>query len=626
MSGWLLAALLVSGVPEFCHAPDLGPDGALGEDFCTIWDEEVIRACPRAEALCRAWPAPRPEPSHPRRRYRPERIDVPEDIDLGWVGPTATALRWAGWALAALLLVAVLRVLIQVLRDRSNAPRRAHEGGEAEGEARASVQLRVESTREAWEALERGELESALMLGHEACLQAFAERGWVQRHESYTRADYHRQLAGRSEARGVHRALAGHVERVRYGDESPDEAALRSELRALETLLEDAKRGLFVAPALALLVLATSSTSPGCTPPQPGGRVYRNPFPTGLSLLPDVLREDGLEVVVTSARGEEDEGTALVLGSAAMADSSTDAFAWRDQLRGDTLLVDDVWRMSEQGLEATVATGTTAARLLPIGSPDCASALEPWLEQLRTEEVRLPRARYFHSTAFSRLEVHAVAGFSKEEPTVLCYRARAPDPWIYLFADRDLFTNASLLRASNRRSVQALFRSLHPERAFLLDWEEWTPRGDEVERPSPGEVFANAHLLPFVAHGLLVLAVLFVGLGAHFGRPRKERVRTRHAFVEHVDALGGWLGRTESGRALSARVLLRWLHQRHPGMNRPHELKRVAEQLSERIGAPLEEVHATLSLDPEGSTPTPEQDRLLSRLVRASGRGPGHHR
>jgi hypothetical protein len=215
---------------------------------------------------------------------------------------------------------------------------------------------------------------------------------------------------------------------------------------------------------------------------------------------------------------------------------------------------------------------------------------------------------------------------------------------MYVFSDRDLFTNASLTREPNAKFVAAFFASIVPEgqRVAILDRLDGYTTGsgggggggagsEGPQNPSPARTFQASNMLPFVLQALATMVLLFMLLGAAFGPLRDRATREHKAFVEHVEAIGrqyartGQAGLTHAAHSLAKLVVMRNRDRVRGGTS--GGWLALSKHLAETHAIPEEDVKAALRLGIEGVTELgtpmpgdrPSSSRILHTLSRLLG-------
>ncbi|MCK6549359.1 DUF4129 domain-containing protein [Myxococcota bacterium] len=679
---------------RFCHDEDYGKKGTDGVDFCLIFDESSDDVCPAARAHCKEWRAhghPCDDPNSAackaflegrlgggksrvarRQQSSPWSLDLPPIVSYLLIG------------------IAVSLALLWFLRSLKKAGWESDEGATEEAaspitdaernlqalpEARSSALL-----RQAERALELGNDGDAAILIHLAVLRHLDDEGIARYHPSKTNGDYLRTLRSHESGRDskplttLFRGIARETERLRFGDGTTDHALLEQLLgSARRTLVRSAAApgDAAAAATIALLAIALTQTACGSASNDPA---YHTRGPAGMAALPAVLRNAGLEAEVSRTQlGSvgNDVGVIVIRTSAAS------GFRWPKELDVDALLVrnvsivviDDLWHPSF--FLPVTATAAAPRRAVTVAvdepSPDvfCTWKLADHASASSEAEqvIKLPEGRrLFPTTATSTTSritkkpiVMAPLLSYANAPTLPDGR-RAALAWavdrvehgtslagcLYVFADRDLFTNASLTRPQNARFVVGFFSTLVKDgrKIVLLDrFDQWAVTnedgsGGDEEAPSPAKSLTASNLLPFLAQSALLLVALFIAVGAAFGPLRDPAVREHKAFVEHVEAIGRQYARTGiMGLTHSARSLARLVVMRNRDMVRGGSgggWSGVSQHLANKLDLDEKDVRAALRLGfdeknelgtPGPDDPSPASERMLRTLSRLLGSG-----
>lgn len=657
---------------RFCHDPKFKERGVVGTDFCVIADPEAIEVCPGL-AHCAQWTeAPNRWSSgrlgkgaQPGRVvHRRQLFDLPKlPAGLGYV---AIAL------LVGLVVFAFSRGLFKAgwqdegldeeLGRVSDEARRL----QALPEARAQALLRM-----AQRALsERGDVHEAAILVHLAILRHLDDEGLARYHPSKTNGDYLRAIRKHQGLADLFKMVVRETERIRFGDGQADTEAVQLALQtALEVLPNTRGRpaGPAVNPALGLLLLGAMSAQ-ACGP-APGTQAYYNHAPTGMSALLPLLRATGLRVQVHKERLTDlpTDTRVIVLRTSALG-----AGVWPKGFKLDTqldlgrdvILIDD---LAKSGVMLP-STSSVSAGPEPVATQlaldidpqqlSCAFRLRGMTESLREHPVRLPQGRLIlwdGTTETTTISQHALvmrpflrdAGRTEIEGrtaahALACHRVAREDVLpgcLFIFADRDLFTNISLTRPSNATFVAELFATLAPEHGlvvFVDRLDQWATSdsdspfgGNDGDGASPGEALKASNMLPFVLQALVALGLLYIFLGAAFGPLRDVTPQTHKAFVEHVEAIGRQYHRTgKAGLTHSAVSLARYVVMRNRDRLRGGDAggwAALAQELAEKHDLPPQDVRAALRLGIEGRSelgapqaddPEPSSPRMLQTLTR----------
>lgn len=683
---------------KFCHDKRFGQRGTLDHDFCTILDDESQALCPAPASSC-PWKRPgytdsgdgtdkSTPPPQPRDMWLPKLPVIPKPIAM--LG-TILVLGFVAFLFIRALLKADWKDDSQFGDDGASDIDPASMEIQSLPNARA-----LQLVARAEQARRQGQLaESALFL-HLAMLRFLDDEGLARFHPSKTNGDYARALRRHKALRAFFRAVSSAIERVRFGDGIVEVAQLDQNIpRAREILTakvrpDDSTSDLDVAQGSSRLVLIlgvgvglSSLVYTGCGDSYEQSHPYRAHNPSGLSALPTLLRSAGLDVTIARPKLEEiepDVGLIVVRTSAASkahgipSDLRFDNLLDRDQ---NILILDDHWLSnaivegkSHHSQHAFAGPWAQRSARLAVSQPDpavyCSWNVATLREKASNLDVRIPlgrRVRLKDTIQTSTVTAHSVAiapilGYA-DEPTVqqepaavgvVFNRLEAGQPLsgcVYLFSDRDLFTNASLTRADNQAFVLALVEMAAngSKKVLLLDQlDEWvvSGRGNSKSQNPIAQLKASKGL-PLLTQLMLFVAVLFIALGAAFGILRDRPETSHKAFVEHVEAIGRHYARThQRGRLHVAGALAKLVVMRNRDRVRGGKggnWESMAQHLSEQHDIPIATVRVALRLGmdmasefgpitPDDPAPeSPEVLRALSKLAAGRTRlGPPKHR
>lgn len=668
---------------EFCHDPDYAKGGVIGHEFCTIFDESTHEVCPEVANTCPweeldaklvfgrfqddAGKGPGTGKRKPRRKRK-----KPTVVRLPAIPP------FIAYGVLAVIIAAILFMFFRQLKDagweKSELELAEEEIDEAAldlqslPEARSHVLLKL-----AERALNRGEAQEAAVLLHLAVLRHIDDEGLARYHPSKTNGDYLRSIRRHKPIAKLFRGVANQTERVRFGDGRVDQQRIRELLAEGRQLLVPGSEipAPFAPGAASILVLAfLGSAMQGC----PGGgddnRAYYSHGPAGMAAFTDVLREAGMTPVVKLGRVSDipyDVRT-FVFRTSSSRDGKMPKGMKFDELleRGASIVVIDDLGKAPFFLPNTSTTGPSRDAkpeavelempLLPKHG-ECSMRFTAAAAYMDRDRVKLPRGFLINWSG-----EHGTAPVSDEplrvEP-LLYYRGEAgPDDGavalaaqrqtssgplpgcVYVFSDRDLFTNASLTRRSNARFVAAFFATLtqnDPRIWFIDSIDRWTTSTTDTgsggpDKPDdPTKPLRASNMLPLLLQGLVTLALLYVLLGAAFGPLRDPAHREHKAFVEHVEAIGrqyarcGRPGVTHAAAALARLVVMR---NRERIRGAGAGWAQVARELAQKHDLPEEDVRAALRLGIEGKSelgaprvedPAPASETMLKTLSRLLG-------
>lgn len=660
---------------RFCHDPNFGKNGVVGADFCAIFDEKSEDVCPEARAHCKEWVEARGGKGQggkgvakrtPKRQNSPLIPQLPAPVAYAFLGVLVAgllywfvrSLRNAGWEKQAVHLEEVQ--IDAAARNLQALP-----------EAKSSQLLRA-----AERAHERGDDVEAALLLHLATLRHLDDEGLARYHSSKTNGDYLRAIRRYKPLAALFRDIANQTERVRFGDGVVERSAIPGLIeKARSLLVKGATRpdAPAAGPAILLLALSLSGNS-GCLPQEDPSQAYYEYGPSGMAALPHVLTTAGLNVRVGRDRlidlVDVDVGVVVLRTSAAA------HRPWPRKLSADQLLdhgihvvvIDDLGRapLILPVTSTVTGKGGTAVGLDLYADPDrrCLRDLVGLDQQASLDPVKIPAGARFRqdvktgTVTISRHPIELVPFIVDENEDAERWDDAAGlglainrvddegdgvEPGcIYLFSDRDLFTNASLTRSSNARFVGQLFaRWSQGREVVLLDrldpWVTSEGEGDKDESPpDPSRALKASNLLPFLLQALVTLTLLYVFLGAAFGRLRDPARREHKNFVEHVEALGrhyaaaGNAGLTHAAQSLARLVVMRNRERVRGNAAQTGGWAGLAQDLARQHQLPEDDVRSALRLGIEGQSdlgaptpndPAPASERMLKTLSRLlSGR------
>lgn len=649
-------SIFTSRAYRFCHDPEFGAGGTLGVEFCPMFDASTDDVCPEARASCPSWTwPPHLERGHERRRA----IDLAPPLSLPEL-PQALAQILLG-GLAVILAVAAARAL-----RGARVKGRGLESGAEEGVSWAMSELPEAQAqalfRQARASLGKGDGPRAATLLHLGLLRHLDDAGRIRFHPSRTNGEYARGLRGDPRLQELFQSSARQTERLRFGDGLVHLDEIVRLLDAAEPLVEASaptgKRRPSGSAALPLLLFLSpfGGLGVGCSSEEAPAYHFRGP--TGLSALPAMLEALDIPVEVAADLDFErprDVGL-VVLRTAALPPRLEEEpgllARWID-LGIDVLVIDDGWLAPERfPVDAEILPPGGVDRLLPprLGhEAACEGALTAVLDRWSEQAVLVPRARRLKARASLPAESPLLGAPVLAHPLLvaegggvdaaavgLCILRvsiqgeRLEGGGVYLFSDRDLFTNASLTRPSNAAAVAALFSALLVEgqRVLLVDdfdgYAPWASRGSsrQADATNPFRALRASKLLPFLLQLFATLLLLFGFLGAAFGPLRDPVRRDRKRFVAHVDALGRRYGQAGVlGRRYAAKLLSRWLQHRYRGRARGRNLSELARDLAEEHRLRQQDVEAALAFSrhDDGSEEGDPRKEILHALSVLAG-------
>lgn len=662
---------------RFCHDPGYGDDGVVGADFCVIFDEGSKEVCPGVER-CKEWKKADPNwqfgrvedgSSSGRARRIARRKPL---IELPELPP------FVGYLVIGALILALVIVFVRALvtagwedeeldlteAEISDAARKL----QALPEARSQVLLRM-----AARALEeKGDAHEAAILVHLAILRHLDDEGLVRYHPSKTNGDYLRAIRRKKDLADLFKAVVYQTERIRFGDGQVDVDVVAQALVDAEQVLPRHRGAARPGPGLAggplaLLVLGLGASACG---PAPGAQAYYNHGPAGMSALVPLLRSTGLRVEVKRDRLIDlpvETGLIVLRTSAVGAGPWPKEFKLDTQLDfGRTVIVIDDLGQSAQLLPSTASVAvsgdapeaTELALDIHRDLVSCAAPLYGLKAGIEAEPVRLPKGRLILWDGVSQtstISSHPLVmrPFLRDAARREARGHTAAYGWavhrstgdedlpgcLFVFADRDLFTNASLTRAENAAFVAQMFAALVPEDGIVVfadRIDQWTTSesdnpfgGGGGDDPNPAQALEASNLLPFILQAIASLALLYIALGAAFGPLRDPKESHHKAFVEHVEAIGrqyarlGKPGLTHSASSLARFVVLRYRDRVRGGEGGGWAA--LAKELADKHDLDEAHVKAALRLGIEGKSelgapqpgdPLPSSQEMLQTLSR----------
>ena len=638
------AAEFARTVYEFCHEEDYDPRlTPNGLTFCEIYDDTSLEVCPMAKRSCvmsRPW----------------------------WTKLSFTLPAPYAWTLLALGIAVLLVGFFYALRKAGWEGSHDLDLDDDDDALDTDALQRLPDTpsqvilRRAERALEAGNAVGAAILTQLAMLRYMDDTAMAPFHPSRTNGDYLRAIRRYRPHRDLYRSVAYQTDRVRFGDGGVDEAQVRANLKAAQTLLSrpppeppgpgTSRAGAQVAAGTLLLaVLGTS-----CGDCMGAFRPFYSHAPGGMAALPALLRRVGVDVTIR--RDEIDqlpaETTVAVIrtsagGLSGLADVSVDGLLDR----GVTVVVIDDFDRAAHFLPVTLTSTHAESKpraleaVLP-GEVLCDVDFPAIAEQIAPDQVKVPFGPLMR---WSRTKRRAPASSYTFEHAPLLVPPSSTDPdadpevlafaasrvshddevipgCLLVFSTDQLFTNGSLTRTANAKFVAAFFGSLvgPSGQVVLLDALEAGSAEDSSLR-SMGE----ARLLPFVLQAGLCVAALFLSLGAAFGPLRDPVVVEHKGFVEHVEAVGQhYHAAGKAGLSHAARSLARLLVTRHHRQVRGGRgWLALARHLADKHGLAESDVQAALRLGIEGTSelgapgpndPVPSSEQMLTTLSTLVGR------
>jgi hypothetical protein len=443
---------------------------------------------------------------------------------------------------------------------------------EAEGDAATlpretdADRLLARATRRA----EQGDLAGAVTDGHAALLRRLAERGHVRLHSSRTNGDHVRDLRGEPALHEPTRQVVRIVERVQFGH-AP---LARAEVDRLLTQV----RSVLGTLAGALLLVWTSLA---CT----GDSTKEYPWshsPSGRVGVIELLRGNGITVEyrTTPLDGLTRGGpTPIVLDGAELTATEESALVTHVTAGGRAVLAT---REPPPPLAFGIHPTFRGPGPLHPG---------PLVDSDRDREVVVPGDAGLRWNGVEGEDGVVLRTDAEGTPYVLVRSLGQGE--VIVLADDRLLTNAALAVPDDGAFLVELLRDVSGP-FELVDGDLRGLAGDGGAS-DPFDAIARAELTPVIGQVLLLVLLLYLWRGVHFGRPRDPPPLSRRRFSEHVEALAQQYQRAGARRHalhLYAGWALERVHERFGGRRRG--LHHLAHRISARTGQGETEIMRTL--------------------------------
>ncbi|MCX4243952.1 DUF4129 domain-containing protein [Paraliomyxa miuraensis] len=417
---------------------------------------------------------------------------------------------------------------------------------------------------------ERGELEAAVADGHAALVRRLAERGHIRLHASRTNGDHVRDLRGEPALQQPTRAVMRIVERVQFGHAPISRTDVDRLIAQVRTVLGT------VAGAVLLLWTALACTAEGLE------RTKEYPWshsPSGTAGVLELLRSYGMEIEYRKStldrdhahgdHGDHGQGlagrTPIVLDQAALDDAEWSALLRHVRAGGNAVVATRERLPPELEVEHVEREG---------------DVLEPYGGLLEGESTRL--AVPGHEGLSMGGDVDGYPLWVDAAGTPYAVVRLMGEGTIIVLADDRLLTNGALAIPGHDTMLVELLRGL--PRLELVDGglRSMTAEGGAK---NPFDAMSRAHLTPVILQLLLLVLLLYLWRGVHFGRPRDPPPPSRRRFVEHVDALAQQYHRA-GARRHALRLYVGWaldrVQERLGGRRRG--LHHLAHRIATRTG------------------------------------------
>ena len=537
--------------------------------------------------------------------------ESPFELSFDWLdlSDLAFALQLLIWVLIlvalALLVVFVVRRIVMARESPDAAESPAPPPVELEPVSRAGSETNVDRLlARAREAAERGDYAGGMRDAYAALLHKLDQEGLIEVHRSKTNGDYRRSLASRADLHGEFSGIVRMVEACQFGSRAASRETFQAVFQRVMPLVS---RSI----GLMLLVLAACgamacqkldqrprATALGC-----------GETPGGYSVFCELLAQRGSNVRRRIRKLDtigDDVASMVVLDGAQLSDEEWEVIeAWVKQ--GHTLLLGTLPLPMDLSIErAAKACSVTWS-------------IEESVRAFYGEDTQLVTLRE------QALEVEEPASWVLTEcdagPTLV--GTSHGEGTVFVLPSTRFLTNASMAAGDNAYLATNLFR----RKGELIEIVgAWTGAGSS----NPFEALNNAKLTPWLLQLLMVAVLLVLWRGRHFGLPRNPGSAGRHAFVEHIQALGLLYAKHKASRHSLANYgawALSKLHERAlPGSR--GAMNELAAALSKLTGreerAVLEILIAAKSAQDEAhDTATPEEHlktmRELASLLQATG-------
>lgn len=444
---------------------------------------------------------------------------------------------------------------------------------------------------------ERGELEAAVSDGHAALVRRLAEHGHIRLHPSRTNGDHVRDLRGAPPLYEPTRQVMRLVDRVQFGHAALSRAEVDRLLAQVRSVLSS------VAGVFLVLLLSLACTAHGPSEP------HQYPWshsPSGTAGVLQLLRSHDYEIEYRATTLDSDDGstgrTPIVLDEAELSDEEWSVLLEHVRRGGHAVLATSEQLPSELDVEHG------RRRPGPLWSP---YSEEPGVRLSVPGDAGI---RPSDTRAYEPLWVD-------EAGTPYALELDHGFGSILVLADDHLLTNAALAVPDDGAVLVELLR-YRGQRFELIDGGLRAAAG--AGATDPFDAVSRANLTPVVLQLLLLVALLYLWRGVHFGRPRDPPPPSRRRFVEHVEALAQHYQRA-GARRHALRLYAGWaldrVQERFGGRRRG--LHHLAHRIATRTGRDETEImrilveahHARDDRDGEGTEDDLRTLRELGLLI-----------
>lgn len=409
---------------------------------------------------------------------------------------------------------------------------------------------------------EQGDLAGAVTDGHAALLRRLAERGHVRLHSSRTNGDHVRDLRAEPTLHEPARQVMRIVERVQFGQAPVARAEVERLLAQVRSVLGTL--------AGALLLVWTSLACSSHSKEYPWSHA-----PSGRAGVLALLRTNGVAVEYRPAPLEalrRDGPTPIVLDRATLT-ALEEAELVLHVRRGGRA----VWATRDP-LPLEVRSAPRRHDPMHMGPRFVAELSQP---------VSVPG-----SDGRPRSDIDGPASPDTEGTPYALVR-EVGQGFAVVLADDHLFTNAALAVPGNDAFLVDLLSAMGGS-FELVDGGLRQIQGDGGAS-DPFDAIARAELTPVIGQLLLLVLLLHLWRGVHFGRPHDPLPSSRRRFAEHVEALALQYQRAGARRHalhLYAGWALERVHERFGGTRRG--LHHLARRIAARTGRDETEIMRTL--------------------------------
>lgn len=545
-----------------CGAPRavLGDDGSLD----TRTPAEASQDAGEAEAE-----APERRPDEPERRSQAAPEPAPKPA--GDAGPLPLVLVWI------IVGVMVVALLLQLRGSGVRTPRT--EEAAAPGEPRpADEPVAANAPREtdaerllarAARRADEGDLDGAVADGHAALLRRLAERGHVRLHPSRTNGDHVRDLRGEPALHEPAREVMRVVERVQFGH-AP---LTRPEV---ERMLARVRAVLGTLAGVVLLVWVSLA----CQPSAPARTYPWASSPSGRAGVIALLQGHGLTARFRTAPLADLRATGptpIVLDGVEL--TAAEEAALSAHVRA--------------GARAVLATREAIAGfdVHPVAHDPGPIAAGPLVDTLGAPIVVVPSHTGLRWSGTDGVHGVVLRTFADGTPYALAQTLGRGE--VVVLADDRLLTNAALAVPDNGAFLVEVLREVGGPFELVDGSARRMTSGGGAD--DPFDAIARAQLTPVIGQLLLLVLLLYLWRGVHFGRPRDPPPASRRRFSEHVEALAGQYQRAGARRHalhLYAGWALERVHERFGGRRRG--LHHLAHRIAARTGRDETEIMRTL--------------------------------